>query len=159
MIIAIYKMPSNPVASFLFTLSSGLIDGIDGNLARHLQQTSKTGMLFDISIDRFTNLAQMFFLTCLFSKYCTAFLLVGFMELARDLVYWIFAYYSLLIKIFNQLYTSETKILNLDRKEIYEYLFLNKKPTSNSIIRPYGSFTHEVSIIMRYHFLIFKILF
>jgi hypothetical protein len=144
MIIAIYKMPSNPLVSFIFTLSSGLLDGIDGNLARYLQQTSKVGMLFDISIDRFTNLAQMFFLSCIFSKYCTAFLLVGFIELARDLVYWVFAFYSFLLTIFNQLYMDQGKNSSLNRQDIYEYLFLNKKPESNPIIRPYGMITHDV---------------
>ena len=144
MIIAIYKMPSNPSVSFVLTLTSGLLDGIDGDLARYLQQTSKVGMLFDISIDRFTNLAQMFFLSCIFSKYCTAFLLVGFMELARDLVYWVFAFYSLLLTIFNQLYMNQNENLTLNRTDIYEYLFLNKKPESNPIIRPYGKFTHDI---------------
>ena len=141
MIIAIYKMPTNPLASFILTVSSGLLDSIDGDFARYFHQTSKVGMLFDISIDRFTNLAQMFFLTRIFQKYCTAFLLVGFMEFARDLVYWIYAYYSILLTIFNHLVSTKT---NIDREAVYEYLFFNKKPTSNLIIRPHGAFIHEI---------------
>ncbi len=144
MIFAIYKMPTNPLLSFIFTLSSGILDGIDGNFARYLHQTSKVGMLFDISIDRFTNLAQMFFLTRLFPKYCTIFLFVGFMELVRDLAYWVFAYYSLLFTIFNQFSINKNDNLTNFRKDIYDHLFFNKKPPSNEIIRPHGMFIHEI---------------
>lgn len=139
--IMIYKMPTNPLISFILTLLSGFLDSIDGDLARYLNQTTKCGLLFDLSIDRLTNVAQMFFLTRLYPRHCVLFLFVGFMEVIRDVAYWVVAYYSTLLSIFETF--DITNNSNNAYKEIHDYLIINKRAASFYVIRPiHQNFIH-----------------
>ncbi len=127
--IMIYLLPKKPVASFILTCTSGLLDMIDGRFARHFHQTSKLGLLFDVSIDRLTNLAQFFHLARIYPKYCNMFLMFGFFEIIRDVVFWTGTSYDSMMNMFEYIYMNKSIIVfdNL-KNDVYSNVLLNKKP-------------------------------
>lgn len=74
-----------PILSFLLCWGSGLVDMIDGRIARFLNQTSKFGALADHFVDRLTTQTQMFALASFFPRYSMLFMAVSYIELGRDL--------------------------------------------------------------------------
>ncbi|KAK3083524.1 hypothetical protein FSP39_024736, partial [Pinctada imbricata] len=57
--VAFYYMPTNPWAAAFWYLFSGLLDAIDGHLARMLNQGSRVGAMLDMLIDRCTTMCLL----------------------------------------------------------------------------------------------------
>ena len=49
--------------SFVLAISAGLLDVLDGPIARYYKETSKFGAAIDRSLDRLTTTALYFYLT------------------------------------------------------------------------------------------------
>jgi hypothetical protein len=125
----IYLLPHRPILSFILTFTSGLVDMIDGRVARYFHQTSKLGLLFDLSIDRLTNLAQFFHLSRIYPKYCNVFLIAGFFEIIRDVIFWTGSSYDTMMNIFEYIHTNRGFVAfqNL-KQDIDQIVLFNKKP-------------------------------
>jgi phosphatidylglycerophosphate synthase len=55
LIIMIYYIRKKPFHSFVAMFISGLLDVVDGKLARYTNETSKWGALMDFAFDKFTS--------------------------------------------------------------------------------------------------------
>jgi len=84
-ILMVIQIRKRPITSFFLCLSSGLVDMIDGRLARYLQQTTKFGAFSDLFIDRLTTQAQMFALASFFPRYSMIFMIVSIIEFSSDM--------------------------------------------------------------------------
>lgn len=83
-ILMIFNMKKRPILTFTLCVSSGLIDSVDGRIARYLEQTSNLGAVLDLTMDRATNLAQYFTLGVLYEKYSSIFFLIAVNEILKD---------------------------------------------------------------------------
>jgi phosphatidylglycerophosphate synthase len=83
-VLMLINMRSRPFLSFAFCLLSGQVDLWDGDLGRHLNQTSKFGCLLDKGMDLLTNSAQMFVLATVYPKYWIFFFNVSIISLSID---------------------------------------------------------------------------
>lgn len=83
--IMVFQIRKRSIAVFGLCLGSGLLDMIDGRLARYLQVVSKFGALVDLFVDRLTTQAQFFALASFFPAYSMLFMLVSTFEMIADL--------------------------------------------------------------------------
>lgn len=122
MILMVYNLKKRPITTFILCISSGFLDSIDGRIARHLNQTSRIGALFDVTMDRLTNLAQYFTLGALYPKYSTVFFLVGSNQILKDFFYFTLENYVLTLKIkyFTDKNSLPNNTLNIINQPIYE---------------------------------------
>lgn len=74
-----------PIMTFFLCLASGLVDMIDGRIARYLDQASQFGALTDVFIDRLTSQAQFFALASFFPRYSMIFMTASTLEMSSDL--------------------------------------------------------------------------
>ncbi len=70
-----------PFISFALCTVSGLLNTIDGSIARHLDQTSWYGAALDRTLDRLTTTFLYFHHTSYFPNYWLLFFNIGFTEL------------------------------------------------------------------------------
>ncbi len=55
LVIMIYHIRKKPLHSFVAMFVSGLLDVVDGKLARYTNETSKWGGFMDFAFDKFTS--------------------------------------------------------------------------------------------------------
>ncbi|XP_062583055.1 CDP-diacylglycerol--inositol 3-phosphatidyltransferase-like [Saccostrea cucullata] len=67
--ISFYYLPTDPWSASFWYLLSGLLDAIDGHLARMLDQGSKLGAMLDMLIDRCATMCLMAALCHFYPKY------------------------------------------------------------------------------------------
>ena len=85
-ILMLKKMRTKPLTAFILCLISGMINWLDGTIARYLDQTSQFGHIMDISLDRLTNSAQMVTLALLYPRYWLFFFSILTVDTIRDFV-------------------------------------------------------------------------
>ena len=113
---------------------SGLIDKIDGQIARVYTQTSELGYVMDLGVDRICSSAILFFCTTVYPKYWYIFLSIQFCELFSDIMKLAFQVHSNFVNSFTLLINSnEFNYYSIGKANLYEqagisYL-LNKNDT------------------------------
>ena len=107
-LLMLYQMRTRPFVSFALCLVSGLLDTVDGPVARRLHQTSRFGYLLDLGMDRLTNAAQMFVLGTCLPSYALCFFHVALVELLKDLAECVLSAYRLRTQLVYQLFDMKS---------------------------------------------------
>lgn len=84
LIIMILNLRNRPIMSFILAISAGLLDDLDGPIARYYRETSKFGAAIDRSLDRLTTTALYFYLTSKYVKHWGFFFSIGFVEILSN---------------------------------------------------------------------------
>ncbi len=104
--IMFYNIKRYPILCFFISLFGGLIDLIDGPIARYTLYTSKFGYFLDVAMDRLTVIILYIFLSRLYTKYWHVFCLLVLIEFTRDLTTTIINYNSILLHFINLIQDS-----------------------------------------------------
>lgn len=90
LVLLLVNIRNRPLLCTALILASGLIDLVDGPLARSSGKTSKFGQFLDVSMDRTTAIILMFCLALFYQKYWLIFCILSITEVLKDFgnLYW-----------------------------------------------------------------------
>ena len=114
------QVRKRPIMSFALCWGSGLIDMVDGRIARFLNETSKFGAFADHFVDRLTTQTQMYALASLFPRYAMLFMAVSYIELGRDLAVYKRDVFLMELNLVPSMVSSYSRLKSL---EFYSFFF------------------------------------